>query len=594
VILISSRIVSFSLASRKALKISINISLIFGLILAPLLTITAFVDLQSADGASVDTKTDFNGDGFEDLAVGVPNDIVGTVGGAGAVNIIYGNSGTGLSATSIPDQIWSQGSPGVDDFPEGGDSFGASLGAGDFNNDGYSDLAIGVPFEAVGILTDAGAVNVIYGSSNGLLATSAGDGSGRTDQLWTRDSSNIEGSVDSSEWFGWFLTTGDFNGDDFDDLAIAMRLDGGISGSVSVIYGSPSGLSATFVPDQLWNQNSAGIEGSVDEGDGFGESMASGDFNDDSYDDLAIGVPAETVGSQGAAGAVNLIYGSSEGLRATSAGDGTGRSDQLWTQNTADVQDGAEVADFFGSTLAAGDFNNDGRDDLAIGVAGLFGGEDVGSIVDAGAVNVIYGSSSGLSATSVPDQLWHQASTNIENSPQDSDLFGIALAVGDLNGDNYDDLAVGVSFEDVATTDSGAVNVIYGSSSGLRATAASDTTGRTDQFWNQNTGNVQEVAEAGDLFGRTLSTSDFNGDGKDDVVIGVLCESIGTKVGGAVNVIYGSPSGLSATSVLDQLWSQDTPNVNGAIVFDPDAFDCRATEQFSSALVSSTQFLEID
>ena len=64
--------------------------------------------------------------------------------------------------------------------------------------------------------------------------------------------------------------------------------------------------------------------------------------------------------------------------------------------------------------------------------------------------------------------------------------------------------------------EAGAVNVIYGSSSGL-----SDTILRP-QFWTQNTVDVDDVAEANDLFGYSLSAADFNGDGKDDLAIGVL------------------------------------------------------------------------
>ena len=92
-----------------------------------------------------------------------------------------------------------------------------------------------------------------------------------------------------------------------------------------------------------------------------------GDFNDDGFDNVAIGIPDEDVGSIENAGAVEVIYGSSSGLSATSP-----RAYQFWTQNSADVIDLSEVDDEFGSSLASGDFNNDGIDDLAIGVPGSF------------------------------------------------------------------------------------------------------------------------------------------------------------------------------------------------------------------------------
>jgi hypothetical protein len=112
--------------------------------------------------------------------------------------------------------------------------------------------------------------------------------------------------------------------------------------------------------------------------------------------------PVEDIGSVLDAGAVNVIYGSPTGLSATFV------ADQFWSQNTANVEDAAEETDAFGISLVAGDFNDDGREYLAIGVFEDL--QDVnGVIVDAGAVNVIHGALSiGLNATAVPDQIWTQ------------------------------------------------------------------------------------------------------------------------------------------------------------------------------------------
>ncbi len=119
-----------------------------------------------------------------------------------------------------------------------------------------------------------------------------------------------------------------------------------------------------------------------------GPLAASGcDFNNDGFDDLALGVPGENVGSAANAGAVNIIYGSATGLRAT--------GNQLWHQNITAVQGAAETGDRFGAALACGNFNLDLFDDLAIGAPG----EAIGAVNDAGAVNVLFGSSGGLTAT---------------------------------------------------------------------------------------------------------------------------------------------------------------------------------------------------
>ena len=73
--------------------------------------------------------TDFNNDGFADLAIGVAGEDVGAATQAGAVNVLYGSAG-GLQATSPDDQFWNQDSPGVKDTAESSDSFRATLGAG--------------------------------------------------------------------------------------------------------------------------------------------------------------------------------------------------------------------------------------------------------------------------------------------------------------------------------------------------------------------------------------------------------------------------------------------------------------------------------
>ncbi|MGH9657364.1 MAG: FG-GAP repeat protein, partial [Bryobacteraceae bacterium] len=112
---------------------------------------------------------DFNGDGASDLAASASHRswVNGQeIQNSGAVIVMYGSLANGLTAAGS--QTWSQESPGIPGNAEAGDLFGQALAWGDFNDDGKSDLAIGVPGED----NRTGVVHILYGSASGL--TSAG------------------------------------------------------------------------------------------------------------------------------------------------------------------------------------------------------------------------------------------------------------------------------------------------------------------------------------------------------------------------------------------------------------------------------------
>jgi hypothetical protein len=176
-------------------------------------------------------------------------------------------------------------------------------------------------------------------------------------------------------------------------------------------------ISFRVTPNQLWSQDSAGIAENAQGGERFGSALASGDFDNDGFDDLAIGAPWEDLapGVAGMAhGGVHVIFGSLNRLTATGG--------QFWTQNSNNVPDTAEVNDYFGASFGAGDFNDGGRADLVIGVPE----ESMGNIVDAGVIHVLPGSASGPTATG--NQLWSQDSSGILGTAQSGDFFGISLS----------------------------------------------------------------------------------------------------------------------------------------------------------------------
>jgi len=495
-------------------------------------------------------KGDFDGDGFADLAVGVPFEDQNGIGSVGGVNIIYGSS-AGLTSTG--DQFLDETNFGF--AYQTGDHFGWALAAGDFNGDGYSDLAIGAPDRNDEF--NRGVVFVINGSASGLNTSTA--------QKLDLDLLGRAGAA---------LVWGDFNGDGFADLAVGAPdasligftgciplLQSGVSvGFVEVWYGAPRGL--TSFGSQRWGQFGAvgcgadfQVGDSPEDGDRFGSSLAAGDFNADGCDDLVIGVPFEDLGlfDKQDAGMVHLITGGISGL---------GRRSQNITQDTSGVGGAAETGDQFGRVFAVGDFNGDGKDDLAVGVP--FEDLNSNNADDAGAVHVFLGipDPDVLVATSGSIFI-SQASLPAENI-EAGDRFGWALTAGDFDGDGKDDLAIGSPGEDVSSNtikDAGLVSVLYGSSSGPSFTRV--------QEWTQDSSGVPDSAETGDQFGYALSAWNYGNGFRSDLAIGVpfedvLSTSTDTQQidAGAVNLIYGSLSGLNTTDHPAQFWTQDSSGIN--------------------------------
>jgi len=143
-------------------------------------------------------EADFNNDGFADLAVGAPTEAIGNLQGAGAVNVLYGATG-GL--TGAGGQVFWQGPGGAAGTLEAFDGFGAAVSAGDFNNNGDADLAVGVPHEAIGARFAAGAVNVLYGGAGGLTGTGS--------QGFWQGAGGVAGTAEADDQFGLRLINSD-------------------------------------------------------------------------------------------------------------------------------------------------------------------------------------------------------------------------------------------------------------------------------------------------------------------------------------------------------------------------------------------------
>ena len=477
------------------------------------LAVIALFALPAASASAAQVSGDFNGDGRADLAVDVEGQAVGGHSQAGAVQVIYG-SRHGLSGSR--DRIFTQDTPGIKESAEDVDEFGNSMASGDFNGDGRADLAIGTPFEDRGANQNAGVVQILYGSANGLRA--------KGNQLLVEGRNGLKGSVGPGDNFGASLAAANLGRGRQDDLAIGVSrdlVDGqSEAGAVQVVYGTRHGRRAKH--NQRFTQDTPHDE--------FGYSLAAADLGRDHHADLAVGSFNESVGMVSEAGAVSVLYGSRNGVRA--------KGGQLFTQDTPGVKDAAEQGDRFGASLAAADFGRTKRADLAIGVPF----EGVGTANGAGAVNVLYGSKHGLVAQG--SQLFTQDTLGVGDGSESGDQFSRSLAAANLGRGGRADLAVGVPEECVPAglcVSAGAVNVIYGSPHGLSQTGAG--------YFNQDTPGVKGTAAVADEFGWAVTAGRFRGTKVADLAIGVPFDDVvnNTDNAGAVNVLRGSPGGITTS-----------------------------------------------
>ncbi|HMV67680.1 MAG TPA: FG-GAP-like repeat-containing protein, partial [Myxococcota bacterium] len=466
--------------------------------------------LESYDPPA-DPGVDINGDGYGDVVFGIP----GENNGAGAIGVVFGSPG---GADSWGDAWWSQASPDVPGDEETNDNFGAALAVGDFDADGFDDIAVGIPLEDIGTI-EHGYAEVLYGGPTGIV-------SART-QDWRQAYNGIGDAVEAGDRLGAALAAGDFNGDGYDELVIGVPGESN-GGQIQILFGSAAGL--TSVGNQTWYQSINGT-GSADEaGDRFGATLEVGDFDADGYEDLAIGAPDEGVGALASAGAVTIMYGSATGIVNTRSLAFNGNS----------VPGVAEASDKLGQALAAGDLNGDGYDDLLVGVPF----EDL-TTTNCGAFLYLAGSASGVTTASAVllsydlPAFGHPAAAN--------DQLGAALAIADIDGDGYADAVIGAPGRAVSGfASAGELLVMYGSASG-------PSTSRFRFMSQLDTTNAGP--EANDQFAATLSAADLDGDGYADVIIGAPGEAIGAITSaGLFHTMYGSAAGLLSGG---QRWHQD-------------------------------------
>lgn len=445
---------------------------------------------------------DFDCDGFEDLAIGIPELDDGAAADAGGLLVLYGSTaGLGTAGSQFFDQLV----PDLPDVPEAEDRFATALAAGDFNGDTCVDLAVGTPLEDIGAgpeaLVDTGLVTILLGSPSGLASGF----------VISQDSTSIEGVAEIDDHFGAALVAEDFDGDGFDDLAVGVPGEaiGEVAGAgaVNVLFGSVSFL--TGARDVIFFRGgSGGLPGSPETGEQLGFAVAAGNLTVFAGRELAIGCPFRDQTDANDAGEVLVISRVAEANPLTTT----------LSADSASLPAEAETEARFGAALAVADFDGDGFGEAAIGVPSH--GDGDGAVLDHGAVAVM--------EIDTGSGHWLTQSLLGPDDEEAFDQFGSTLAAADFDADGFADLVIGVPFENLSTLiNAGMVHVVPGKIGGFDLPNA--------QTWLQTV----DPSEEDDQFGFALATGRFTGRAGVDLAMGVPGEQVGAATAaGGVNVLY--------------------------------------------------------
>ncbi len=510
-------------------------------------------------GASIAPLGDVNGDGFADIAIGAPGredtDDRGIVliyhGGADGMTEVARVQGTqpGAQFGATIGRAWrvngegegdtegngvyfAVGAPGYDGIAgtltltdtgqlyvysahitgtlaytavhatltgqQAGTRLGAAFSAGDLNGDGYDDLIVGAPgYDALNdvtgsaVLTDVGRVLVYHGEPTDDITTITAE----ADWIASGDQAGAQ--------FGASLAIlGDTNGDGYADLIVGAPGHDDlqpVEGAACIYRGGPSGLRSTPVWTlEPTNQASAN----------FGHAVAAaGDVNGDGYADIAVGAPGYAREQMDEGGAF-VYHGGPAGLANAPAWQVTGDREKILL--------GWSVAN-------AGDVNGDGYDDLLVGAPHYDGG-----LTEQGAVFLYTGGTGGPTTTPIWSAEGGQAWARL----------GQAIAsAGDVNGDGYADVILGVPLYDHEMHDDGQVRVYYGGPEGP---------GGEPDWVAPPPSQGTAVYGISARFGYAVaSAGDVNGDGYADVLITANGYDAEANNEGSAFVYYGGPDGLA-------------------------------------------------